>query len=76
MDCLDFAPEGVIELVKKYAVELKVNDIQKRQAILDKTGFNVTSAIEINEETLGEDNVIDISINGDGFIETPVEPNV
>lgn len=55
MDCLDFAPEGVIELVKKYAVELKVNDIQKRQAILDKTGFNVTSAIVVNEETLGGD---------------------
>lgn len=33
-------------------------------------------ALQINEETLGEDNVIDISINGDGFIETPVEPNV
>lgn len=55
MDCLDFAPAGVIELVKKYAVELKVNDIQKRQAILDKTGFNVTSAIAINEETLEGD---------------------
>ena len=52
MDCLDFAPGGVIDLVKKYAVELKINDIQKRQAILNKTGFNVTSAIEINEETL------------------------
>ena len=52
MDCLDFAPEGVIDLVKRYAVELKINDIQKRQAILDKTGFNVTSAISVNEETL------------------------
>lgn len=51
MDCLDFAPEGVIDLIKKYAVELKVNDIQKRQAILEKTGFNVTSAITVNEET-------------------------
>lgn len=51
MDCLDFAPAGVIDLVKKYAVELKVNDIQKRQAILEKTGFNVTSAITVNEET-------------------------
>ena len=56
MDCLDFAPEGVIDLVNKYAVELKINDIQKRQAILDKTGFNVTSAISVNEETAeGED---------------------
>lgn len=59
MDCLDFAPGGVIDLVKKYAVELKINDIQKRQAILNKTGFNVTSAIEINEETLeGEEEKI------------------
>lgn len=56
-DCLDFAPAGVIELVKKYAVELKVNDIQKRQAILDKTGFNITSAIDINEETSEKEEV-------------------
>ena len=55
MDCLDFAPEGVIDLVKNYAVELKINDIQKRQVILDKTGFNVTSAITVNEETNEED---------------------
>ena len=27
MDCLDFAPGGVIDLVKKYAVELKINAV-------------------------------------------------
>lgn len=51
MDCLDFAPTGVIELIKKYAVELEISDIYKREAILNKTGFNVTKAIEINHET-------------------------
>ena len=51
LDCLDFAPEGVIELVKQLAVELKINDLAKREAIFKKTGFNVTRAIQINEES-------------------------
>lgn len=50
-DCLDFAPKGVIDLVKSIAVETELNDINKRQIILNKTGFNVTKAIEINRET-------------------------
>lgn len=52
LDCLEFAPEGVIGLVKDLAVSLKINDISKRNIILEKTGFNVTNAIAINEETL------------------------
>lgn len=51
-DCLNFAPEGIINLVKKLAVDLKLNDVAKRKMLLEKTGFNVTSAIAINEETL------------------------
>ncbi|MCD8210318.1 MAG: hypothetical protein LUC37_02110 [Prevotella sp.] len=51
LDCLDFAPHGVIELVKDLAVKLKLNDVEKRDAIKEKTGFNVTKAIEINEDT-------------------------
>lgn len=54
MDCLDFAPDGVIDLIKSLAVELKLNDINKRDAILKKTGFNVTAAIAVNEETEDE----------------------
>ncbi|MCF0126436.1 MAG: hypothetical protein HUJ68_11930 [Clostridia bacterium] len=46
LDCLDFAPQGVLDLIKKYAVELKINDIQKRQSIKDKLGFDVSSAID------------------------------
>ena len=55
MDCLEFAPEGVIELVKDLAVKIELNDIQKRDAILKKTGFNVTSAININKESMIDD---------------------
>ena len=50
-DCLDFAPNGVIDLIKSLAVNLKIDNVSKRKAIQDKTGFNVTRAIEINEET-------------------------
>ena len=53
-DCLDFAPEGTIELVKKLAVETKLNDIQKRKAIFEATGFNVDTAVMVNEETEDE----------------------
>lgn len=48
MDCLDFAPQGVIDLLKTMAVDLKVNNIEKREAIKEKTGFDVSKAIEIN----------------------------
>lgn len=54
-DCLNFAPEGIINLVKKMAVDLKLNDVAKREMLLKKTGFNVTSAININEMTTEEE---------------------
>ena len=57
LDCLDFAPLGVIDIVKKKAVELQLNDVNKRKAILQKTGFNVDAAIRINEETNETDTV-------------------
>lgn len=50
-DCLDFAPQGTINLIKKVAVDIELNDIQKREAILQSTGFNVTNAVNINKET-------------------------
>lgn len=46
LDCLDFAPDGVVDLVKKYAISLPLNDMKKRQAIKDKTGFDVTQALK------------------------------
>lgn len=47
LDCLDFAPEGVLDSVKKLSVSLPLNDVAKRDAILKKLNFNVTRAIEI-----------------------------
>ena len=45
LDALDFAPEGVITLIKDLSVELPLNDFAKRQAIMEKTGFDVSAAI-------------------------------
>ena len=53
-DCIEFAPKGTVDLVKQLAVELPVNDITKRKAILEMTGFNVDAAIMVNEETKEE----------------------
>ena len=55
LDCLDFAPAGVIELVKTLAVELEINDLSKRNAIANKTGFNINNAIEIKHISAEED---------------------
>lgn len=46
LDMLDFAPAGVIDIVKTMAVQCELNDVRKREAIYDKTGFNVTRALE------------------------------
>lgn len=45
LDCLDFAPVGVIDLVKKYSVMLPLQDYDKRKALKEKTGFDVDAAL-------------------------------
>ena len=47
-DALNFAPEGVINLIKDIAVKEEVSDIRKRDLIYKKTGFNVNNAINVN----------------------------
>lgn len=49
-DALDFAPAGVKDLMKKYAVELPLNDVAKREAMLKQISFNVDAAINIKKE--------------------------
>ena len=49
LDCLDFAPAGVIELVKALSVQLPVNDMQKREIIKEKTGFDITAALRLSQ---------------------------
>lgn len=50
LDCLDFAPHGVIEMIKTLSVSAPLNDHQKRQALKAKTGFDVDAAIKHMEE--------------------------
>lgn len=48
-DTLNFAPEGVIEMIKNYAVKNEIPDTRKRKLISDKTGFNIDNAIRVNQ---------------------------
>lgn len=50
LDCLDFAPEGVIEMIKKLSVSVPLNDYEKRRSLKEKTGFDVDAAIRHMEE--------------------------
>lgn len=49
MDTLDFAPEGVIDLMKDLAIKLEIPDVRKRNAISERTKSDVSKAIEINQ---------------------------
>jgi hypothetical protein len=46
LDCLDFAPKGVIDMIRELAVTLPMTDTEKAEAFFEKTGFNVLKAIE------------------------------
>lgn len=46
-DTLEYAPKGVLELVKQEAVELKLDSSAKREEIKKATNFNVTNAIDL-----------------------------
>ena len=50
LDALDYAPEGVIDLIKTMAVSLPLGDISKLNAIKAKTGFDAATAIRHVEE--------------------------
>ena len=45
LDCLDYAPVGIIDLIKRYAVSLPLNDRAKIEALKDKTGFDTEAAL-------------------------------
>lgn len=58
-DTLNFAPDGVIDMIKKFAVELEIPDVNKRKMISKKTGLSIDNAIRVNqvmaEDTSEED---------------------
>lgn len=48
-DALSYAPEGTKDLLKKYSVSVPLKDYEKRQAVKDILGFDVTAAIELTK---------------------------
>ena len=46
LDALDFAPDGIKQLIVDRAIKLEIPDVNKRQAIKDAMGTDITSAIE------------------------------
>lgn len=50
-DALDFGPDGVTALIKDIAVDIKLNDMRKREIIQKATNFDVSNAIRVNEES-------------------------
>lgn len=54
LDALDFAPVGVIDLIKKLSLDIPLMDLSKRKALKDKTGLDVDAALK-NREAEKED---------------------
>lgn len=55
LDCLDFAPEGIIDLIKHLAIQVPMTDTEKCKALKDKTGYDVLAALaHLEQEKLDE----------------------
>ena len=50
LDCLDFAPQGVIEMIKSLSISLPITDTMKIQAFKEKKGTDLGHLIELNKE--------------------------
>ena len=57
LDALDFAPQGVIDLIKDLAIKLPLTDYNKMDAMKKKLGFDVSKAISNNRADAEEDEV-------------------
>ena len=75
LDALDFAPIGVIDLIKKLSISIPMVDIQKRKALKEKTGFDVEAALKHNEEDKEDDQkTILKQSNGERRVKTETAP--
>lgn len=50
LDCLDFAPPGVIDIIRRLSVSMPLTDIAKKDALLKKIGFDVDAAFKHERE--------------------------
>ena len=73
LDALDFAPIGVIDLIKKLSISIPMVDIQKRKALKEKTGFDVEAALKHQEEDKEDDQKTILKTNNNG--ERRVQPD-
>ena len=73
LDCLDFAPTGVMDLIKKFAVSIPMTDTRKITALKDKTGFDVAKALE-NQRLEKEEEEADKERAAAGQKERRVQP--
>lgn len=55
-DALDFAPDGVKDMIKDLSVQMPLNDFSKRQALKEMTGFDVDAAIQHDKENKAIEN--------------------
>lgn len=73
LDCLDFAPVGVLDLVKKLSVSVPLSDYDKRQALKEKLGFDVDKAIANDRADKAEEATAEPVATRRVKIETPEE---
>lgn len=53
-ETLDYAPEGVLDMIKDFSWKIPMTDMNKIHALLEKTGFDVLAAIEVMKPKDGE----------------------
>lgn len=50
LDCLDFAPDGVIDLIRTLSIELPLTDTRKMEAFKQKKNIDIARAIQAKRE--------------------------
>ena len=65
LDCLDFAPSGVIELIKDLSIKIPLSDYEKRKALKEKIGFDVDAALKHLEEERIEEEMLNGNQNAE-----------
>lgn len=76
-DALDFAPDGVKDLIKVHAVSLPLNDMAKCKAIKAQLGFDVMQAIKNEQDTLADDDEVSVRATqrrAAPSVEVPTQP--
>lgn len=55
LDCLDFAPEGVIDLIKSLSVEIPLTDTRKMETFKSKKNVDLERMIRSRQEERAEE---------------------